>query len=113
MVKKILIVLLALGTLNFVPSAEARYRKSCRPCKKVCPKKVCPRPCVPECTTKVHREIFYKPCKKLVEIEGQCPWERCTKVTTCTSESAKCVGPCAGECESVVIPNGDIEVNEE
>jgi hypothetical protein len=40
----------------------------------------------------------------MIEVTGQCPYERCTEVTTCTSESEKCIGPCEVSCENAVNP---------
>lgn len=94
--KKLLLMILAVGALNMVPSVEARcFKERCR-------KKECYRPCAPKCTTEEHRQIVQEPCEKWVLIKGTCPHEICTKITTCTSDSKKCVGPCVGGCENGV-----------
>jgi hypothetical protein len=97
--KKVLIVLLALGTLSVVPSAEAGCRKD--RCHK--PKKSCKKSCdKPECSTEVFTEIVQKPCEKWVLVKGMCDHENCTKVTTCTTKSQTCVGGCEATCENGV-----------
>lgn len=99
--KKLLIALLALGTLSIVPTAEAGRRSSAGSCHKDRPchvEKSC-KPCAPKCTTTERIETFTKPCQVLVP--GECPHERCIKTTICEteSESTKCTGPCVPNCE--------------
>ena len=99
--KKLLIALLALGAIAFVPSAEARCRtKTCAP--KV--KKSCAKPCAPECTTEEHRQIVKEPCERWVLVPGTCDHEICTKVTTCRTQSKKCVSDCQASCVNAVNP---------
>jgi len=83
--KKLLIALLAVGALGFVPSAEAKR---------------CEDKCKPNCETTEQRTIVQEPCYKWVKVKGTCPHEICTKVTTCTSESKKCVGDCNATCDN-------------
>jgi len=97
--KKLLIGLLALGTLSFVPAAEARCRKACAP-KPRC------APCAPQCETKHSEQIVYEPCTKMIEVKGVCPHTIYTDVTTCVKESKKCTGPCSASCDNEVGKGG-------
>jgi hypothetical protein len=98
--KKLLIALLALGTLSIVPAAEAG-RRSSGSCHKAesCHKPCAPK-CEPVCNVEEYEEEFFKDC--MVSVPGKCPYKKCTKVKTCTSstDSTKCTGPCVPNCES-------------
>ena len=99
--KKLLIALLALGTLSIVPTAEAG-RRGCGKEKTCHAPKACEKPCAPKCNTVVEERIVYEPCTKMIEVEGQCPHTICKKVTTCETESKRCTGPCEVSCPSAV-----------
>ncbi len=83
MTKNLLIALFALGTLSFVPAAEAGFKK-----------KSCNKPCAPECETTEERYIEQVPCITSVRVRATCPDEHCTKTTVCRTKSKKCVGSC-------------------
>ena len=81
--KKLLIALLVLGTLSFVPSAEAARgrsaKKSDAPCKKE-------KPCDKDCTTQT-RKVGTRWEK--VMVEGKRPVEMFEDVTTCTTTKVR------------------------
>jgi len=117
--KKLLVVLLALGALTFAP-ADAFRERSCG--KKVCHKKVapCPKKCAPKCTTTCREEFFYTPCTKMVEVQGQCKNKRLITNTHCESVEERCIGGCEASCANEVgrnsgmsEGNGDMEMTEE
>jgi hypothetical protein len=90
--KKLLVTLLALGTLCVVPSAEARYRRggngaSCakQKCEKPCPK-ACAKACDTQCDKRVEYVGTYnKPCT----IKGYCPVKCYKEITTTTTTCEK------------------------
>src|SRR5271167_3993236 len=89
--KKLLIALLALGTLSFVPAAEAaRNRKTEKSasCKKDCaPKRTFKQSCPPKCTEKtVVDHVEWIPCK----VDGKMPRTCYKTIRTCTDESECC-----------------------
>ncbi len=75
--KKLLIALLALGTLSYVPVAEAGCGKK-KPCKKE-------KPCAAkQCTTRIEERGR---CKVPVSMPGQKDKIEKVEITTCTYET--------------------------
>jgi|GEM_PF-5002280 len=94
--KKLLLALIALGAVSFVSDVEAKRCKKQKSCKT----EKCHRPCEPKCTTEVKKEIFYTPCKTMIEVDGQCANERCITTTRCEEVTEKCIGGCEATCEN-------------
>lgn len=87
MMKKLLLVALALGGLSLVPSVEAgRCRTKCKPAK-------CATRCKPQkCEERVVGQNVYPCCKKeVIEIPG---YTCCDVIETCC-KTERCGVPCA------------------
>ncbi len=101
MMKKLLIALLALGTLSVVPSAQAQPRARSNSnngkCSK-CHQHVRNCKCHSQCDVQVSERQYTKPCKKMVEVTGETPWVERTTTKTCTKVTNHCLGGCKGGC---------------
>lgn len=106
--KKLLIALLALGTLSFVPAeAGSRVKGNCAV------KKSCNKPCAkPACTTRVEKQIVQRPCKKYVLATGTCDFEQCKTITECVTDSERCISGCRASCDNAADNSDDSMSNE-
>lgn len=93
--KKLLIALLALGTLSYVPVAEAGYRKE-KSCKKE-------KPCKDNCTKSV-KKVGTRYEK--VMVPGKRPVHQFEETTTCTTTKVRPFEECG---EPVCAIDGDNE----